>query len=132
MEAPSSISVTSEDGTWPRLLSGLLGAWVVISAFVWPHSPAQMLNTVICGVLTMAFALVAVERPQLRFLGTAVGAWLLFNAFALGSSVLVTAWNDVFAGIAIIAATVVPSSPRELAPLRHPLHELHRRRVAAA
>ena len=36
-----------------RIVNLVLGIWLFISAFVWPHSTAQMTNTWILGVLTV-------------------------------------------------------------------------------
>src|SRR4029077_5311681 len=35
-----------------RIFNGLMGVWLVVSAFAWPHSRAMTNYTVVCGVLT--------------------------------------------------------------------------------
>src|SRR5690349_1717021 len=54
----------------PRWLNVLLGVWLFISAFLWPHSQAQFTNTWLMGVLAVIFALLASRLNEARYLNT--------------------------------------------------------------
>ena len=87
----------------------LLGVWLFISAFIWPHTEAQMTNTWICGVLAVIFAAVAMRAPQARYVNTILAIWLFISAFALTSESIGTVWNNVIVAIAIFVSSLVPS-----------------------
>jgi len=57
--------MAQEDFTTARIVNIVLGVWLFISAFLWPHTYAQMTNTWILGVLCVVFALVAMRVPVL-------------------------------------------------------------------
>jgi hypothetical protein len=40
----------------PKALSILLGVWLFVSVFLWPHTHVQMTNTWITGALVVIFA----------------------------------------------------------------------------
>jgi len=93
----------------------LLGVWLFISAFIWPHTTSQMTNTWICGVLAVVFAAVAMRAPQVRYANTILAIWLFISAFALASVSVGTIWNNVIVSIAIFVASLVPSD--EVTPM---------------
>ncbi len=103
-------------GAAPRIINVILGVWLFISAFVWPHTQAQMTNTWILGVLCVIFALVAMAVPWVRFLNTLLAIWLFISAWALPSTSAGTVWNNVLVAIAIFIVSLVPSGPEERMP----------------
>ena len=77
MNTGSSMGTTGTTGfTWPRIASAVLGAWLFVSGFIWPHSSVQMTNALTCGVLAVVFAFSAARSSQLRYLNTALSVWL--------------------------------------------------------
>ena len=62
-----------------RIFNVLIGTWLFLSAFGWPHSPAQGLTALICGALTLLTALGSIYYPRVRYL-TATVAVVLFVA----------------------------------------------------
>ena len=98
-------------GAPPRIINVILGVWLFISAFVWPHSMSQMTNTWILGVLCVIFALVAMAVPWVRYLNTLLAIWLFISAWALPSVSPGTIWNNVLVAIAIFIVSLVPSVP---------------------
>jgi hypothetical protein len=92
----------------------ILGLWLFISAFIWPHTMAQMTNTWIIGVLAVLFSLVAMVTPPVRFLNTALSIWLFISAWALPGESAGTIWNNVLVAIAIFIVSLVPSTPEEM------------------
>jgi hypothetical protein len=101
---------SSSGSNWPRAINIILGIWLFISAFAWPHSNAQMINTAIIGVLAVIFALLAsYSVPQARFVDTLLAIWLFISAFALPSISPGTIWNNVIVAIVMFAVSLVPS-----------------------
>lgn len=94
-----------------RSVNALVGVWLFISAFVWPHSAPQYTNTWIMGVITVAVALIALGSPGFRFLNTAVGIWLIISAFALPTVSAATRWNNLVVGIVVGSLSLVGTSP---------------------
>lgn len=92
-----------------RWLNVVLGVWLFISAFIWPHSTEQMTNTWILGVLAVIFALVAMAREQARYLNTILSIWLFISAWALPHVSTGTVWNNVLVAIAIFIVSLTPS-----------------------
>ncbi len=80
----------------PRLLEILVCIWLIISAFAWPHSFAQMTNTWIVGVIGSVVALVALfADARLRYANTVLAVWLFISVFALPGAERGTVWNNV-------------------------------------
>lgn len=102
-------ATTDTNIAWPRALNVILGIWLFISAFAWPHSQAQMTNTWILGVLAVIFALVATRAPQVRYLNTLLAIWLFISAFALPRVSVGTVWNNVIVAILLFVFSLVPS-----------------------
>jgi hypothetical protein len=96
----------------PRIINVILGVWLFISAFVWPHTQAQMTNTWILGVLCVIFALVAMAVPWVRYLNTLLAIWLFISAWALPTYNAGTVWNNVLVAIAIFIVSLVPNEGR--------------------
>jgi hypothetical protein len=93
-----------------RAINIVLGVWLFISAFIWPHTMAQRTNTWILGVLCVAFALIAMGVPMVRYLNTLLAIWLFISAFALRDISVGTVWNNALVAIAIFIVSLVPAS----------------------
>jgi hypothetical protein len=104
------VTTPSLDRAPARLVNIILGVWLFISAFIWPHTTAQMTNTWICGVLCVVFALVAMAVPVARYLNTLLAIWVFISAWALPTVSLGTIWNNVLCAIAIFIVSLVPST----------------------
>ena len=117
IQSPSKGMPTGAN-TAPRMLNALIGVWLFVSAFVWPHSQAQLTNTWIFGVLCVAFAFIAMRYPAARFLNTALSAWLLVSAWSLPSISAATVWNNTIVAIAVFFLSLVPPLPARHRPLR--------------
>jgi hypothetical protein len=91
-----------------RFVNIVLGIWLFISAFIWPHSYAQMTNTWILGVLCVAFALIAMRVPEARYLNTILAVWLFISVWALPSISVGTQWNNAIVAILIFFVSLAP------------------------
>lgn len=98
------------------LVYALLGTWLLVSAFFWPHTGAQTTNALVCGGLAVMLAVSGLEgfRPARALLGL-VGLWLFLSALVLPRFVLATAVNHAAAGAAMVLLAVmgVPRGPLE-------------------
>jgi SPW repeat len=107
---------TPDSAASPRILNVILGAWLFISAFLWPHSQAQMTNTWILGILAVVFALVSMYvAAQARYLNTLLAIWLFISAFALPRVSVGTVWNNAIVAILMFIVSLLPARG---APLR--------------
>ncbi len=84
----------------------ILGIWLFISAFIWPHTQAQMTNTWILGLLCVVFAVIAMSNPNARYLNTALSIWLFISAFAIPTIRTGTVWNNALVAIAIFVVSL--------------------------
>src|SRR5690348_2294262 len=91
-----------------RFVTVLLGVWLFISAFAWPHAPEQLTNTWICGVVCVVAALVAVGWSPGRYFNTLLALWLLISAWVLPTHEVLTVWNNVAVAIAMLVLSLVP------------------------
>jgi len=92
-----------------RYLNIMLGIWLFVSAFVWPHRTWQFNNTWILGVITVVVGLIALGSPAARFVNTLVGVWLVISAFSVPLLSVATRWNNVLVGVAIFIVSLVGS-----------------------
>jgi hypothetical protein len=119
MNVTSNIRSPSKPN-WARILNVILGVWLFISAFAWPHTSAQFTNTWILGVLAVIFALVAAyAAPQARYLNTLLAIWLFISAFALPRLNVGTVWNNVIVAILMFIFSLVPSEGGRYGRLMH-------------
>lgn len=101
--------MAQEDFTNARIVNIVLGVWLFISAFIWPHSYAQMTNTWIVGVLVVAFSLIAMRVPEVRYLNTILAVWLFISVWALPSISMGTRWANALTAIAIFFVSLAPA-----------------------
>jgi hypothetical protein len=93
----------------PRILSALVGSWVCISAFVWPHPPIQAANTWFVGLLCGFFSLLATSQPRARWVTAVLAVWLFVSSWLLPNETIGTVWNNVLSAIAIFVLAFVPN-----------------------
>jgi hypothetical protein len=91
----------------PSIVIAILGVWLFISAFIWPHTAAQMTNTWIVGVLCMICALVSMAVPWVRYLNTALAVYLFISTWALPDVSPGTIWNNVLVAIAVFVMSLI-------------------------
>ena len=88
-----------------RIFNVLLGTWLFLSAFAWPHTTAQKMATVAAGVLTVLTALVSIYVPRVRYL-TALLAVALFVTSLATAGMSQTFWHNAVCAIAIFIAAL--------------------------
>ena len=117
---------TNQPFMWARVLNLLIGVWLFISAFVWPHTVPAQTNTWILGVLIVVFALWAMAQPTARWLNTLAAIWLFFSTLAITHHSPATVWNNVIVAIVVFVISfiggysdrrIVTTTPRTTTPL---------------
>ncbi|MDB4935509.1 MAG: hypothetical protein JWP87_2481 [Labilithrix sp.] len=115
MNANTVGAPSATDGIWARASNAILGIWLIVSVYLWPHITRQVTNAWVVGVLTIVFAAIAAfVAPRARFANTALGIWLVFSTFVTGTISAATLWNDIFVGALMLGVSLVPN--RRLLP----------------
>jgi hypothetical protein len=103
---------------WARIINLLLGVWLFISAFVWPHTVHSRANTWILGVLIAIFSLLATTQPNARWLNTLAAIWLFFSSLAIFHTTQATVWNNVIVAIIVFVLSFVGGEARSVTTRR--------------
>lgn len=108
----------SANATNGGALNVVLGIWLIISAFMWPHAPAEALNTWIVGIVITAVALIGFAVPAIRLANSVAAIWLFIGTLALPHVYRGTAWNNCIVAILVFVASLAaaggmrPTLPR--------------------
>jgi hypothetical protein len=94
---------------WPRYANIVLGLWLVVASFLWPHSGPEQTNAWVVGILAAAFAALALERDELRYLNTALGVWLFASMWVLPSIRVATLWNSGIVAAGLFVFSLIPN-----------------------
>lgn len=97
--------------SFPRWLNVVLGAWLFISAFSWPHGEAQFVNSWLIGIAMVIAAGTAIRYDGARYVNSVLAAWLFVSAWALPTFSTATFWNNVLVGVAAFIISLVPRTP---------------------
>ena len=98
-------------GVWTsaRVANLVLGLWLALSAFLWPHTPTSMGNTWIIGVAIAITAVSALWLPRVRWLNAAFAVWLLISSVAIYPANSETVWNNAIVACLVFVLAVVPT-----------------------
>lgn len=103
-----------------RSVTVALGAWLVLSAFAWPHTPSAFHNTWIVGLLVFLTGLWALRDPFARWVTGFAGLWLTVSTFFMWQLSTQTFWHNLAIGlVATGLAFVTDGTPDLLDP--HPV-----------
>lgn len=106
---------------WARYMNVILGIWLVISAFIWPHALAQQTNAWVVGILAAVFAFLAAGRDQARYLNTALALWLVASIWVLPSISVATLWNSGIVAAGLFVFSLIPNLRTTVPPVRRPV-----------
>jgi hypothetical protein len=93
---------------WPSGINLLIGIWVFISAFVWPHAMAQQTNAWILGVLIALASAWAMYTPTARYLNTIFAIWLFVSTLVIVHQSAATLWSNLLSAIVVFVLSLVP------------------------
>ncbi len=99
---------TASPGLWKSEIVGLLGAWLIASAFIITASPMAVYNNWLVGLIAGNTAIVmAGNRKWERPLAAAAAIWLFISGFVpsvlSGQAFLV---NQLGVGVILVAAAI--------------------------
>ncbi len=109
--------VDRRPGTVDTTANIVLGIWLFISAFIWPHTDASRMNTWICGLLVAALAVATMWIRPVRWLNAALGLWVVVGAVLIPHGSAGTLWNNLIVGLLVLLISVggltrpMPQSP---------------------
>ena len=87
--------------------TALVGAWLIVSAFLWRHSSFHFQNTIAGGLLALALAVAAGRRHQVMSLGGLLAMWLFLSTLFVEPARAATLWNNALAAVAIWALSLL-------------------------
>ncbi len=93
---------------WPRWISLIVGVWLFISAFAWPHAASAQTNTWILGVLIAVVAIWAMFYPPVRWVNTILAVWLFISTFFFPHVTNGTVWNNAICAVIVFFASLAP------------------------
>lgn len=106
----SPTSTTNSNGNFARGLSLILGVWLFISAFIWPHTAAEQTNTWIVAILIFAAAAIAMAVPAVRYANTVLAIYLFISSWTMPHQNAGTLWNNLIVAVVVFLLSLVPSA----------------------
>jgi hypothetical protein len=100
-------SILQAHDAWPRWGNFLIGIWLIISAFAWPHTAGAQANTWILGALIAIGSVWALYAPGARFLTTIFAIWLFFATLAIYHASSATRWNNLIAALVVFVLSLI-------------------------
>src|SRR5215468_7382744 len=94
-----------------RIVTVLLGTWLFLSAFAWPHTPVQGMTALLCGLATILCALGTIYIPRMHYVTALVAVVLFVASLATSTRHDVTLWHNAVMAIAIFVAGLVDRDP---------------------
>lgn len=95
-----------------RYANVVLGIWLFLSAFIWPHYSSSQTNTWIVGLLIAAAGLIALRNTNVRFANTALAVWLAVSTLFFWPAVVATYWNNLIVAVFVFALSLVAGGGR--------------------
>lgn len=96
-----------------RILNAMLGLWLFVSAFLWPHTPAQFHNAWLVGLLVTIFAVLTIAGfHRARYIGFALALWLFLSTAFLPRISGGTALNHVLVAVGLVITSLFPTRAR--------------------
>ncbi len=89
-----------------------IAAWLLVSAFVLPHSPTTAWNAMIVAVLVAAIAFLAFVAPGragMKYVISVLAVWLFASTMVLPHESLGTVLHDAGIGVLLALITLLPS-----------------------
>jgi hypothetical protein len=87
--------------------STVLGIWLIITAFLWPHVRGMTINTLLMGIIVVASSLLSIRVPVLRYVTGAAGVWVVASLFAWQDYSPATVWSNCMVGAGIALASLI-------------------------
>lgn len=97
-----------------RIFNALLGMWLFVTAFMWPHEQAVATLTIVCAALTFLLSIASFYTIAARYANLVVAALLFIGTLALHSTTRATVWNNVVVAVAVLFASLADRGPESV------------------
>jgi hypothetical protein len=94
-----------------RLFTAFLSVWLFVTAFMWPHTHAAFIVTILAAVLTFALSILEIYSGFARYLNAVVAIFLFLATLSLPHLTRATVWNNALVAIAIFVSALVDKGP---------------------
>lgn len=96
-----------------RLFNVVVGTWLIVSGFAWPHDVRMLKATIACGLLTIVLSVASIflERPARLVTGLVSAILLFLSVLRVGRHDPVL-WNNVIVAL-VISLTAFIGTRRE-------------------
>jgi hypothetical protein len=94
-----------------RIFNALIGIWLFVTAFMWPHTSTEMTVTILAAIVTFGLAILAMYTFAARYLNAFIAVLLFITALTLPTLSRATQWNNAIVAIAIFVAALVDNGP---------------------
>ena len=95
----------------PALVNAVLGLWLFLSAVLWPHSRAQLVNALLTGAVIGVASLASARTPRARYVATAAATWLLVSSWVFPMGSMSTFWNNLLVAFVVFFLSLVAPAP---------------------
>lgn len=105
---------------WPRVVEGMLGAWLMLTPFVFrgtDGAAGYVINALVCGGAIAVASLLSFWRPtrHARFLTLAASLWLaLHGYFSAERPGPAAAQNELVVGLTLLLFALMPNDVNEV------------------
>ena len=91
-----------------RMVTFVAGGWLLMSAFAWPRTSADCMNTWMGGALAIAYGLAAIFWAPARYFNTAHACLVCLVSLALDGGSSAACANNVMVAAVIFGASLLP------------------------
>jgi hypothetical protein len=112
---------------WPRVIEGMLGAWLLLTPFIFRMTDRideYVLNGLACGAAIAVASLLSFWRParHARFLTLALSLWLVLHGyFSANRPGPPAAQNELVIGLTLLLLAIMPNEVNDVPdPWRRP------------
>ncbi len=93
----------------------MLGLWLFVSAFVWPHTTFHFWVSLVVGAMIVFDTILALFDDAGRILNWLFAIYLVLTTLTVHSVSRASVWNGVIVGIAVfVVACIGPFRPMHL------------------
>jgi hypothetical protein len=102
------MATSGDNANAARWANLLLGSWLFVSAFLWPHTTDLQTNTWMVGMMVATFSLLALGLPGARKANAVLAVWLFLSTLVMARSEPATLANNCLIAVAIFLLSLIP------------------------
>jgi hypothetical protein len=97
-----------------RIFNVLLGTWLFVSAFAWPHTSPQAAVAIFGGAATVALAILTIYNGYARYLNAAVAVVVFMVSLLAPSPKDATVWHNCIMAVALLASSLMGGDRQDI------------------